>query len=84
MVARRQAGTASAQGTDVTEDTLIAVQLRLNTAAMALQSAITEAAHPPKERDDALMACMLSSLTYTNNAIEMCKAQLHMITEHAA
>jgi hypothetical protein len=45
-----------------------AVLLRLNTAVMALHSAIAEAAQPAAERDEVLMECLLEALRHAQQA----------------
>jgi hypothetical protein len=45
-----------------------AVLLRLNTAIMALHSAIAEAAQPAAERDEVLMECLLEALRHAQRA----------------
>lgn len=56
------------------DDAIIAVQVRLKTAEMALQSAISEAAQPVEERDNPLMERLLWALLNVHRAQEMCAA----------
>lgn len=65
----------------MTEDALIAVKLRLDTAAMALRSALGEAAQPVEQRDDALMEQLLDALNHVEHAQMICEQQMHIVAK---
>ena len=56
----------------MTPDTAIAVQVRLNTARLALHAAIGEAMQPLNVRDDELCEALLESLRYLEEANMRC------------
>lgn len=58
------------------ESALINVQVRLNTADLALQSAVAETAQPINERDQELMEHILEALRDVQLAQEICKIRL--------
>ena len=66
----------------MTGDAILAVQVRLNTAAMALKSALAEAVQPVKERDELLLEQLFDALDHIEHALELCNVRLRALPNH--
>ena len=66
------------------ESTLIAIKLRLDTAAMALRSALGEAAQPVEQRDELVMEQLFDALDHVEHAQKICDERLNVVAQETS